>query len=137
MQYPSRPVSIQRIQEHLQRVGPFPLGCEAVRHLLTFICRCSICSRNIPWQWSKWVRQHFLHIHLSMLCYDDHTILANKHPSALATAAVTVGLIVLDVGRFPNGCKVDPGNGANKSISFDFSLFSAKLTKAELPCSLQ
>ena len=68
-----------------------------------------------------------------MLCYDEHTILANKPPSAMATAAVTVGLIVLDFARFPNGCKVDSGNGANKSISFDFSLFSAKLTKAALP----
>ena len=45
----------------------------------------------------------------------------------------TVGLIVLDFARFTNGCKLDFGNGANKSISFDFSLFSAKLTKAALP----
>ena len=30
-----RPVSIQRMQEHLQLVGPFPLGCEAVRILLS------------------------------------------------------------------------------------------------------
>ena len=93
----------------------------------------TICSLNTPCQWSKWVRHHFLHVHLSMLCYDDHTILANKPRSALTTAAVTVGLIVLDVAIFPNGCKLDFGNGANKSISFHFSLFSAKQTKAALP----
>ena len=45
----------------------------------------------------------------------------------------TVCLIVLDFARFPNGCRLDFGNGANKSISFDFSPFSAKLTKAALP----
>ena len=45
----------------------------------------------------------------------------------------TVGLIVLDFARFPNGCRLDFCNGAKESISFDFSIFSAKLTKAALP----
>ena len=120
------------MQEHLQLVGPFPLGCEAVLLLLS-LCRCAICSRNTPLQWSKWRRQHFLHVHLSMLCYDDHTILANKPRSALMTAVLSYIQLGLDFARFPNGCKLDFGNGANKSISFDFSLFSAKLTKAALP----
>ena len=66
-------------------------------------------------------------------CCAMTTILANKPRSALTTTSVAVDLTVLDLTRFPNVCKLDFGNGAYEPISFDFSLFSTKLTKAALP----
>ena len=69
---------------------------------------------------------------MSMLCCAVPTILANKPRSAWTTTAVAVDLTVLDLTRFPNVRKLDFGNGANKSISFDFSMFTTQLTKAAL-----
>ena len=45
---------------------------------------------------------------------------------------VALDVIEFDLTRLPNVSKLDFGNGANRSMSLDFSIVSTQLTKAAL-----
>ena len=46
---------------------------------------------------------------------------------------MALDVIDVDLTRLSNVCKFDFGNGANRSISLDFSIVSTQLTKAAWP----
>ena len=63
-------------------------------------------------------------------CCAVTTILANKPRPASMMTPVALDVIDFDLTRLTNVCKFDFGNGANRSISLDFSLVSTQLPKA-------